>query len=93
MARHKRKLARSDKSENSPIEFEEDSPVRPPDSPPPASPQNQLTESSEAYFDTYLTQFDDHKQPTFSNDNLYQKPCKNPVVILDTPSLCYDKDK
>jgi len=36
---------------------------------------------------------DDHQQPTFSDDNLYHKPCKNPVMISETPSLCYDKDK
>ena len=93
MARQKPQAARIDKSENSPIEVEEDSPAKPPDSSTPASPQHHQTESGEAYFDTYLTQFDDHQQPIFSDENIYQKPCKTPIVIPKNPSLCYDKEK
>ena len=93
MARQKRQPARVDESENSPIEVEEDSPARPPNSSPPTSLQNHQTKLGEAYFHTYLTQFDDHQQPTFFDDNLYENPCKNPVMISKTPSLCYEKDK
>ena len=35
MARQKPQVAKADESENPPIEIEEDSPARPPDSPPP----------------------------------------------------------
>ena len=93
MARQTPQASRVDKSENYPIEVEEDSSTKPPDSPPLASPQHHQTESGKAYFDTYLTQFDDHQQPTFFDENIYQKPCRNPIVILENPSVCYDKLK
>ena len=93
MARQKPQVASTDKFENSPIEVEEDSPTRPPDSPPPASLQHHQPKSGEAYFNTYFTEFDDHQQPTFFNENLYQNPCKNPIVISKNPSLCYDNEK
>jgi hypothetical protein len=43
MARWKPQVAKTDESENPPIEIEEDSPARSPDSPPPVSPQQHLT--------------------------------------------------
>ena len=52
---------------------------------------NHQTKYGEPYFDTFLTQFEDHQQPTISDDNLYEKPCKNPIMISENPSFCYDK--
>lgn len=61
MDRQKNQATKTNESKNPPIEIEEDSPARPPDSPPPAIPQQHQTKSGEAYFDTYLTHFDDHQ--------------------------------
>ena len=95
MAKQKRPPAKADRSEISPIEVEEDNPTKSPDlptpnSPPPVSPLIHQMELGEDYFDTFLTQFEYHQQPTISNDNLYEKPCKNPVMTSKNPSLCYD---
>lgn len=65
MAKQKPQATKADESKNPPIEIEKDSLAKPPDSLPPTSLQHHQTKSSEAYFDTYLTQFDAHHQPPF----------------------------
>jgi FtsZ-binding cell division protein ZapB len=96
MARQKHPPTKFDRSEISPIEVDEDSPAKPPDSPrpnlpPPVISLNHQKNSGEACIDTFPSQFEDDQQPTITNDNMYEKSYANPAATSKNPSLCYDK--
>ena len=78
MSRQKEPPTKVNKTEISPINVEEDSPARPPNSlrpssPPPENPLDHRTNSGEACIDSFLAQFEDVQQPTVSDDYLYEK--------------------
>ena len=96
MARQKHPPAKVYRSEISPIKVEEDSLVRPPDSPrpsspPPESPLDHRTNLGEACIDSFLVHYEDDQQPVVSDDYLYENPYASPFVATENPPLCYDK--
>lgn len=94
--RQKHPPTKVDKTEISPIDVEEYSSSRPPNSPrtgssPLVSPLDHQTNSCEACIDSFLAQFEDDQQFTSFDDYLYEKPYASLVVAAKNPPLCYDK--